>query len=222
MSEYDGFIYVGGDPSFHWHIVRGLSQPYVRELEIVREWVNKNPGRNNCYIDVGAHIGTTVLPYSRIFSNVVAFEANKENYQSLLTNIQKNDCRNVTCRNVGLSDRKFTAVPVKHGENSGCFYMKESSSTESVKMMVLDDEDIPYPVDFIKIDTEGSELHVLKGARKIIEKWKPLIQVETNKCSERYFGYGKEKIFSFLEDLGYTVMDDDGNDPFFVYDYSYK
>jgi hypothetical protein len=36
------------------------------------------------------------------------------------------------------------------------------------------------PVDFIKIDVEGFELEVLRGARRTIQKWKPLLVCEVN------------------------------------------
>ena len=47
-------------------------------------------------------------------------------------------------------------------------------------MISLDSVDFNDKIDFIKIDTEGSELYVLQGAKSIINHHKPLIQVETN------------------------------------------
>jgi hypothetical protein len=71
------------------------------------------------------------------------------------------------------------------------------------------------PVDFLKIDTEGSELYVLEGAYDLLMKHKPLINIETNGHSNRFFGYDKEKIVEFLKSLEYKVWDDDGNNPLY-------
>jgi len=65
------------------------------------------------------------------------------------------------------------------------------------------------------IDTEGSELFVLEGAYDLILENKPLINLETNQCSEMYFGYKKERVFEFLKSLDYKVLNDDGNNPLF-------
>jgi len=55
----------------------------------------------------------------------------------------------------------------------------------------------------------------VEGAIDLINKYKPLIQVETNNCCEQYFGYNKEKIYEFMKQLEYKVFDDDGNNPLF-------
>jgi hypothetical protein len=47
------------------------------------------------------------------------------------------------------------------------------------------------------IDTEGSELFVLEGAYDLILENKPLINLETNQCSEMYFGYKKNVFLNF-------------------------
>lgn len=67
------------------------------------------------------------------------------------------------------------AKVVKHGSNSGCYYIKEIDNNnllnnDEINVVKLDDEKIETKVDFIKIDTEGSELFVLKGAIELIKK----------------------------------------------------
>ena len=105
---------------------------------------------------------------------------------------------------------------LKHGTNSGCFFIKENNNGDT-NLVKLDDEDIPGQIDFIKIDTEGSELFILEGAIKTINKFKPLIQIETNSTSKKLFNYDKSKIFIFMKNLGYKIYDDDDNDPIFIY-----
>jgi len=122
---------------------------------------------------------------------------------------------NIKVFNKGVYNKSTKCSVVKHGSNSGCYYVKESDDEDSIEVIKLDDLEFENPVDFIKIDTEGSELFVLEGAHELISKYKPLINLETNICSGRYFGYTKERIFEFLKALDYKVLDDDGNNPLF-------
>jgi len=215
-ASWDGFTYSLDDPVFEWHINNGRSEPYPRELDIVKRYLARYPSSNNICIDVGGHIGTTSLPYSRMFSRVIAFEPNMKSYNFFCENIQLNNCKNIQLFNKGVYNKTANCKVVKHGDNSGCYYIKECDKDESsIEVIRLDDLEYESPVDFIKIDTEGSELYVLEGASEIISRYKPLIQVETNECSSKYFGYNKSNIYEFLYSRGYKAFDDDGNNPLF-------
>lgn len=217
QASYDGFSYQTDDPVFLWHIDNGRSEPYPRELAIVKSYLERFPTRNNICIDVGGHIGTTSLPYSRLFSKIIAFEPNVKSYHYFVQNIKLNAVSNVELHNKGAYNKNTYCTVLHHGENSGCFYIKEcdDSVLDSIEVVKLDDFGIQGAVDFIKIDTEGSELQVLEGAVDLIDKYKPLVQVETNYCSTQYFGYDKERIYEFFRQREYKIFDDDGNNPIF-------
>ena len=183
-AVFDNLIYTTNDECFVWHINNGLSEPYPRELNIVKKYLEKFPNRNNTFIDVGGHIGTTSLPYSRLFKNVIAYEPNIESYNFFVKNLELNNNSNIKVYNKGVYNKSTNCTVVMHGSNSGCFYIKECDKNipNSIEVIRLDDMDYQDSVDFIKIDTEGSELHVLEGAYNLIKKYKPLVQVETNIC----------------------------------------
>jgi len=217
-ASYDSFIYNVNDASFKWHIENGLTEPYPRELSLVKKYLDLYPTRNSICLDVGGHIGTTAFPYSRLFKEVIAFEPNKSSYTLFDENIKLNALSNVTVHNKGVYNKHTLCKVVRHSTaNSGCFYIKECATmdADTIETVKLDDLTLNGPVDFIKIDTEGSEFYVLEGSRTIITKYKPLIQVETNDCSNKYFGYDKEKIFEFMKQHEYSVFDDNGNNPLF-------
>jgi FkbM family methyltransferase len=72
---------------------------------------------------------------------------------------------------------------------------------DSLDSYVTTEKDI-----FIKIDTEGSDLNVLLGGLKFIEKHKPTIFVEAH--YHMYYDEEKHnKIWSFLKDLGYDLTE---------------
>jgi len=216
QATWDGFNYFVEDESFQWHINNGYSEPYPRELELVKSYLTKFPECNNICIDVGGHVGTTSLPYSRLFKEVIAFEPNPVSYDLFKKNIQINNVENVKIHNKGAYNKSIDCIVTKHGSNSGCYYIKEcEKSDETISVIKLDEMTYDKPVDFIKIDTEGSELFVLEGGYNLILENKPLINIETNECSDKYFGYNKERIFEFLKSLDYKVLDDNGYNPLF-------
>ena len=49
------------------------------------------PHKNGTYIDIGAHIGTTIIPYSNMFKRIIGFDACDENFKFLEKNIQYNN-----------------------------------------------------------------------------------------------------------------------------------
>ena len=131
-----------------------------------------------------------------------------------LENIKLNNSNHITVHNKGVYKKTtFCRVVPHEGGNTGCYYIKESSS--GIPVVRLDDEEIPGKVDFIKIDTEGSELYVLESAVELIKKDKPLINIEINGLSEKHFGYSERLILDFLTYLGYEQFDDDDTNPFF-------
>jgi FkbM family methyltransferase len=71
------------------------------------------------------------------------------------------------------------------------------------------DELIPsdQKIHFIKIDVEGGEFGVLKGAKKLLEKNKPIILFECGKGASDYYGTEPENLHSFLKDeIGLEVF----------------
>jgi len=211
-AEWDGFKYIVEDETIQWHINNGMAEPYPRELAIVKKYLEKYPSNHIC-IDVGGHVGTTALPYSRLFQKVIAFEPNPVSHYFFKHNIVLNHNENINLYQKGVYNKTMKCSITKHGNNSGCYYITESE--KGIDTIRLDDMEFDMPVDFIKIDTEGSELYVLEGAYDLLVKDKPLINIETNGQSNRFFGYDKEKIVEFLKSLDYKVWDDDGNNPLY-------
>lgn len=136
-SEFDGITYIGTDNNFHWHIKRGMSQPYPRELPLVTEYQKKFPNKNNTFIDVGAHIGTTSLPYARLFETVIAFEPTANNYKWLRENIALNNCQNIIAINKGVSDVEQKTESVRHGGTVDAMSYKLLNQVVSVQSMLL-------------------------------------------------------------------------------------
>jgi hypothetical protein len=109
-------------------------------------------------------------------------------------------CENVVSRNeaAGLSGK---VVLIKHPENIGMTYVENSDKgfkTVSIDSLNLD------KCNFIKIDVEGFELNVLKGAEQTLKRFKPALLIEINTFALARNNVTNQDVFDYLTELGYS------------------
>jgi FkbM family methyltransferase len=164
-------------------------------------------------IDVGTNIGETLLNFARINQTGVniGFEPIPAIFSKAKLNIQLNSFENIVLENVGLSSADDTLsfqVPNEHN-SGGIFLVKHSDDNiERVRVMKLDDyvgRENLKEISLIKIDVEGFEMNVLRGAKETIRKFRPALFVEINDGFLRREGSSAKEVFAFLEDLGYEI-----------------
>lgn len=170
-----------------------------------------NPGQT--VLDIGAHIGIHAINLSRLVGEqgkVYAFEPQVKLFVELVINLHLNACHNVICVRKALGAEKKTigfAVPrdpladqmPSSFVNEGCGRAAApETAAETVEMVRLDDLNIP-DISLMKIDVEGSELEVISGGSKTIQKNKPLLIVEIQR------GPDKEERIRTIEKLGYKA-----------------
>lgn len=64
-------------------------------------------------------------------------------------------------------------------------------------------------IDFIKMDVEGAEYLVLKGAESVLKQYSPVILLELQDVHTKCFGYSPEELINYLGDLGYHLYEID-------------
>ncbi len=185
-------------------------------------WLKKLNLKNPIIIDVGSNVGLYSLCYSKIYkgSKIYSFEPEKNNFNFLKKNIHLNKGKDIFIFNYGISDKKETKtisipIPSQHHRynkniNSGLFSFfgkgKYKSNCKLIKLDTFIKKKKFKNIDFIKIDVEGYELKVLNGAKKLIKKFKPIIQVELNDITQT-FGNVNFKSFSNLAKLyNYSIF----------------
>jgi len=193
--------------AIYWRGAHDWAPIFVLE-EIIKQ--------GNTVIDVGANQGEYSLWAAKNTGpsgKVIAFEPMDDLFVQLKNNFALNPSyRNTLTPNKnGLSDKpgKLNLFG-KAGDNEGVNTMFPTQShTVLIQEINLDTLDNQLnqlkcgQVDFIKIDVEGAELHVLKGARETLNKYKPSLLIEINSEACLAGGYKPEEIFEILRPLGY-------------------
>jgi FkbM family methyltransferase len=168
-------------------------------------------------LDIGANIGyySLFLEKSLHCSRILAFEPSPREYKLLQENLTGNRCDKVTTFNLALGDVESTIKLYLSSDNIGknsINYFDTSDQEVTVPMKVLDvflnDQNLDS-IDFIKIDVEGAEPMVLKGAAATIQKFKPVILYESWAFSQAPYGSFECATTSILETYGYRIFDID-------------
>ncbi len=154
-------------------------------------------------IDAGAWIGGHAMAYAKKVSAtgwVHAFEPNRSAYECLQKNV---DNLRVLRHNVVLGDEEgMVPFSAKKGwYDSG--YVGDDETVAKVWQTRLD----PFNIkpNFIKIDVEGCELKVLKGAAKTIEKRRPVMVVEINAPALKRQGSDPQQVIDWLTRNNYGM-----------------
>jgi FkbM family methyltransferase len=156
--------------------------------------------------DIGANIGTHTIPFSKLAHNgyVHAFEPNELSRGLLERNLLQNQVSNATVYPYALSrgagNRYLSNYsPQKPGNYGEASLNASSEFMELVPTMRLDQIRFER-LDLIKLDVEGEELEVFKGAKHTLTQFQPTVFVECN--DEAHL----QHVYTRFEKLGYTQM----------------
>lgn len=151
-------------------------------LDLYKKLLNQN----SVAVDVGANVGFHSLPMAKIIGGigprVFAYEPRASLAGRLKKNLEANGINSVNIRNVGVWDKSGKiGFDENDGYNQGVGSCNPKSSFQ-IDVVSLDDDlsGVDGKIDVIKIDVEGGELQVIKGARKILTKHKPGLILEYN------------------------------------------
>jgi FkbM family methyltransferase len=170
-------------------------------------------------IDGGANIGVHTIEWARHmhgWGRVLSFEAQEPVFYALAGNVAINNCWNATVRWAALGEAEGEIdVPEPDYLRPGSFgslELRPSEKNESIGQEVSYDADDCVRtrlvsidslaldrLDFVKIDVEGMELEVLRGAAASLARCKPVIMAEMVKSD-------REALVAFLEGAGYEVI----------------
>ncbi len=156
------------------------------EMTFILHFLNKD----DIFFDIGANIGSYAILASGISeAKTICFEPIQETFNDLKNNIKLNCLEEkIFPLNIGLSDKQgklmfTTQLDAKNhiiNSENECIHYKE------LEVRQLDDFAYYKPT-LIKIDVEGYELYILKGAKKILQSEQlKVIIIEINNECKRY------------------------------------
>jgi FkbM family methyltransferase len=214
VEWYDGLhvqLYLSNDASKQLYVAGCIEPNEFVFLDGVL-----SPGQ--VFVDAGANDGLFSLFAARRVGptgQVWAFEPSRRELERLQRNAGLNHLGNVRTFPVALSDENGSALlRVAEDEHAGQNTLGQFAydtgllRQDRVALQRLDDlagaEGLSR-LDVMKIDVEGAELAVLRGAEKLIRKFHPVLLVEANDAALRHQGSSSQVLADYLRSCGYTV-----------------
>ena len=167
-------------------------------------------------LDIGAHHGLySLLAAKRVGKNgrVRSFEPSPRECKSLKQNLRINRCRNVQVESFALGSSAGRAeLFLVEGAEDVCNSLRPPAAEVAVAKVPVEvrslDEYLEQQrikkVDFIKLDVEGAELEVLRGASRLLRSAeRPVILAEVQDVRTEPWGYRAKEIIRHLESLKY-------------------
>ena len=193
------------------YIDRHIEAYGIYEQDQLTYFVEKISQLNpSLFIDAGANLGLYSVNVACRISGikVIAFEPDERNRAHLIANLFLNGLEDVVrVERVALSDCGGHARFHRHDKENPGRSMLTNEGEYTVTIKALDDVvNVMGERIAIKIDVEGHELPLLKGARRLLTENQCFIQVES---------FSPDGVFEFLNDLDYVLQRQFGNDYFF-------
>ena len=185
------------------------------EFQIVRRAVS--PG--STVLDVGANYGWYALHIAKMVPGVkvLAFEPIPHTYSYLCQNIRLNDALNVEAHNFGISEQAGEVVFYFCDDSSGSASAANIGERADATKIVCPVDTLDHvaesrqlKVDFIKVDVEGAELLVFRGAQRLLAEQRPAILAEMLRKWSAKFNYHPNQIIALLASIGYRCYEIQG------------
>ena len=176
-----------------------------------------------CVMDIGAHIGLVTLPLSKVIAKtgiVFAFEPAKANATFLKEHLLANGIENVEVITDLVGSEELDSVRFFESANdSGMNTIASSGSGRgygvSLRRQVTLDKfctDRNLSPELIKIDTEGAEVGILKGAFDTLRRCRPIMFLSVHPRHIVELGSTVDELERLLIDLDYKVTDMNGDE----------
>jgi FkbM family methyltransferase len=163
-------------------------------------------------VDVGANLGYFTLLASQLVGpsgHVVAVEPSSDNCRLLLSSLRDQGITNVALLPLACDTETGWAYYSSHvGSNGGLIDDRDLLSRPGavVPTFRLDDL-VTGPVGLLKLDVEGAEGRVVRGATALIERDRPVVTTELKQeMLERVSDMTLRDYLGYFERLGYTAI----------------
>jgi len=172
-------------------------------------------------LDIGANIGLIAIPLAKRVKDrggrIFAFEPVPSNFQALVRNIERNQVTGVvTPFHLGLGETEKTAYievePASKGATGTANILPDHFEFERLAVDVrsidslMAEGKVASDVRLVKIDTDGYDLFVLRGSRKLLQQQRPIIYAELNDFCLGWHGQSIDDAIRFLHEYEYELF----------------
>jgi FkbM family methyltransferase len=182
---------------------------YKKVLETNIDHLRIYVPQNTNIIDVGANVGYFSIQFAKWVSGngrVFAIEPEQANFDTLVSALKQ---KNITCVDPILAaavDHNGVAFLQLNPLNPADHRIGTTGiQIPAITLDSLANSTNHLPVSFIKIDVQGAELMVLKGATEILHRWNPVLFIEIDEPSLNNLGTSSEELIDFIASFGYTM-----------------
>lgn len=185
------------------YIQSNLAQTHLPYEESMLKVMAQSLSKGDLVLDIGANIGNHTLYLAVVAGcRVIAYEPNTELVGPLQESIKLNDLGDrVRVRPVGVFSRPGHGIMSNlNPENLGSQKIELADRDGAFEIVRLDDEKFDSRVAAMKLDVEGAELEVLRGARELIRRDGPSLFVECGTVAE-FRG-----VCDFMDEVGYSLV----------------
>lgn len=173
-------------------------------------------------LDIGANVGAHTLPFARLVGpngRVIAFEPTQWAFEKLRRNLELNpqladrvECNQallVAERNDSLPGQIYSSWPLEEEQGLHAEHKGRLMTTAGARVTTLDDAIAGKNltrVDFVKIDVDGHEYAVIKGATDVLRRLRPRILMELAPYVYNPIDGEFDSLLKMMCDLGYVPL----------------
>lgn len=185
-------------------------------VDLAKQYVEEN----TAVLDVGSNFGQLTVEFSKLKKNVLvySFEAQEFVFKLLKKNVNINKCNAKCFYNLVGNENKTIKIKTTSldrfstwGSNN-IIITDDDKKFNYIKAIKIDDLNIKEKISFMKIDVQGKDLDVLKGAKQTILKNKMPILFEYEKIFENVYGYKFKDFENFIYEINYKIQLKSGQD----------
>jgi len=198
-----GFKLMVEDEEFVSYQYHGEYEPVT--TQVIKDQIKKG----DVVVDIGANIGYYTILFSRLVGSdglVYSFEPGPKNFSMLKQNVELNGCKNVILEQKAVAGKSGIVELFLHerGGNHSIVDAKGCVGLIKVDCVSLQDYFKDRRVDLIKMDVEGAEYQVVKGADAILNSGVKLV-IEFNIDSMTARHIDSKKLLKILSEKGYRL-----------------
>ena len=205
MIEVDGIWLPDGETHLQVYFVQETNKPATYQYKKYDAALKYMKQRRRA-LDIGGHVGLWSMHMVNDFDVVEVFEPT---------------ARHRECFPFNVSSDNYNMYPVACGDKIGRASMLTPREGQTGNTVIIDGDDVDIvvlddysfkDVDFIKIDVEGYELNVVKGAEKTIKENKPVMVIEQKRDNAERYGFKQTEASELLQSWGMIIKQNMGND----------